>query len=770
MRSDRSSGLGTGSLGLTETSLRTLSGDPLMEEARRRFDRCAEWEATARKKFLEDLKFANADAYNGYQWPDDIRRTRDLTDKPCLTMNVTRQHNLMIANEARRNKSSPRVLGVGNGATQESANVVKDLIRHIEYISTAQTAYTVGREFQVAGGIGWWRIITDYESNDSFDQEIFIAPVLDPLSVYLDPDIQKPDGSDAEFAFVFDFLPEDLAAEYLPNWTPGTAPKTPFGLATGESFWVEKDHVIVCEYFRKVPKKDTLISFMTPSGERRNVKASQLPADVRQKLLEDDKTYSRDFIEKEVEWKLIIGEEVVDETTWMGNYIPLIRCIGEETQIEGILDRKGHTRAMLDPQRMFNYNASGQVEFGALQTKTPWIASAKAIEEHETMWNSANTENHSVLIFNDTDEDNPDRTIVPPMRTDPPVPAPVFEAGMQAAMQQMMLASGQHQNQMGMLGNERTGRAIEDRQEQGDTATYHYQDNYASSLRYTYQQIIDLIPKIYDTRRVKTILADDGVEYEVVIDPQAQQTYLQEMDHQNLVVKRVLNPQLGKYFVAADVGPETKTKRRETVDALTLILTQAPALTGIIGDLLLKSMDFEEAQEAALRLKRMVPPIALGQGPTQREQALTQQVGQLTTTLSKAMQRHGKDALKLVGKDQMRDIDVYEAETGRMQALAKMLPTDSEGLSALIQQLVEDALATHLTPILKANIPGLTEQSASGDTGNGASTGSEAPPMPGAQKAPDGEWYLLDPTRQGRYLRVRPLAQERSTRGIVANA
>jgi hypothetical protein len=73
-----------------------------------------------------------------------------------------------------------------------------------------------------------------------------------------------------------------------------------------------------------------------------------------------------------------------------------------------------------------------------------------------------------------------------------------------------------------------------------------------------------------------------------------------------------------------------------------------------------------------------------------------------------------------------------------------------------------------LTPILKANLEGVANQSGNG-SGNGKDAAGEAP-VPGAQKAPDGEWYLLDPTRQGRYLRVRPLAQEHTARGIVANA
>lgn len=743
--------------------LRYLGTNNLLEEARERFRECSEWESNYRKKYVEDLKFATADSYNGYQWPDDIRHTRDLNDRPCLTMNIVRQHVLQIENEARRNKDSARILGLGNGATQESANVVKAIIRHIEYVSKAQrNAYTPARHFQVAAGIGWWRLITDYESNDSFDQEIYIEGVADPLTVYMDPACQKPDCSDGRYAFIFSFLPRDLVTALVPDYPWLTnAPKMPIGIAPGESFFIEKDNWMVCEYFRKVPRQDRLVSFVA-GGERQYIRASMLPPEIREDLLGDDLTMVRNIVDQVVEWKLIVGDMVVDETIWPGKYIPLIRCLGEEVVIGGILDRKGHTRALQDAQRMYNYNASAAVEFGALQTKSPWVAPAAAIEGLEGIWNTANVENHSVLPWKHVDDDNPDKDIPPPIRTQPPQTSPVYTEGMQMAFQQMMMTSGQWYNQLGMMGNERTGTAIQERMDQGATATYHFQDNYEDALIYTYQQIIDLIPKVYDTRRVKHILADDGTEMEVDIDPRAAMAYMQELDRNNEVIRRVFNPSLGKYDVAAEIGPNIASKRKEAVDALTVILTEAPALTSIIGDIMLRNMEFDDAQEAAMRLKRMVPPQALGQGPTPQEMALQQQVAQLQNALATAIQQSGKDELKLLGKDQMRDIDVYKAETDRIKALQPMLPMDPEGLQQLIESLIDQALNANLEPILQANMPGVAEQAGS----QAAELQAAAePPVPGAQQGDDDQWYLLDPTRRTRYLRIGPLMQARAPPG-----
>lgn len=724
-----------------------LGLDPIVMEARKRFRKCVEWESNWRTKFVNDMRFANGDSDNGYQWPNAIRQSRDTDNRPCLTINVVRQHNLIISNEMRKNKSSVKFLGMGNGATQESANVVRDIYRHIEYISNAQSAYTTARDFMIAAGKGYWRVVTDYAHGDTMDQEIFIRPIKDPLSVYLDLDIVEHDGSDARFGFIFDDVPkEDFEAAYPELKDVGT--NGPLGVGSVQDDWISNEKIRVCEYFRKVPKEDQLVSFVH-GGRRHQLRRSKLHADMYNSIVKDPQTLTRIVYDEEIEWYLIVGEQIADRTTWPGRFIPIVRCVGEEMVINGIYDCKGHTRAMKDSQRMYNYNASAQIEFVALQNKVPYIGAIEAIEEYEPLWNTANMVNHSYLPFKS--RDNQGNEIPAPARQQPPAASPGYQQGMETAFQQMMMTSGQWQNQMGMNGNERTGAAIQKRQDQGDTATYHFNDNYAEALKYTGRIILDLIPKVYDTKRTRQIIGEDGIDYELEIDPGARQAFFQHVAHNGQVVKRVLNPALGRYDVASDVGPEYGSKRDETKEAIALLLTQAPGLTNLIGDLFISSLDFDKAQEAAIRLKRMVPPQALGNGPTPAEQQLQQQVMMLQAELAKLLELNAKDKLKLAGKAEMRDIEVYEAETKRMTALQKMLPMDAEGLKGVIGQLLEDALSARLDPILKANAPdvngGMPEEGA-----------GESPPIPGAQRASDGNWYIGDPTRPGKYLHVKPKA------------
>lgn len=666
--------------------------EEFMRTVKDRFKRCEEWEGECRKRYVEDRKFANADSDNGWQWDDDIRSLRNVDNRPCLTINKTRQHNLQIINDGKKNKPEVRIRPVGGGATYKSAQVYQSVIRHIEYISNSEDAYSHALTTTVEGGWGYWRVVTDYADNETLDQEIFIRRIKDPLSVYMDPDIREVDGSDARFCFIFDDLSRDEFDQAYPQYKDELPPPVAIG---NNDDWLKPDHVRICEYYRMSEQADTLISYIDPTGERKNVKVSKIGKEVAAALLADPTAdaRTRDISNSVVEWSLIIGDKEVEKSTWPGVYIPVVRVIGEETVIDGKLDRKGHTRYQKDPQRQYNYWSSSAAEFVALQGKSPFVGPARAIEGLENYWETANTESHSVLPYNDVADDG--TPIARPERAQPPVMAPAYISGMEVARQELMEASGQYQAEMGAPGNERSGVAIEARQRQGDTATYHFIDNLAIAIRFTGKILIDLIPKIYDTPRIINIMADDDQMKPdmpaVNIDPQAPTAYQEQQDDEGNVVKMIFNPNVGKYDVMADIGPDFATKRQEAFNALMQVVEQDSNLINVIGDIMFRAADFPMADEVSDRLRNMVPPQALG-GPSPEMQAMQQQIGQLSSALQNALQSLA-DEKKKVG------VEAYKAETDRLKVGSDIDPL---ALVPVIRQAVMDALGGRLPEGLPA--------------------------------------------------------------------
>jgi hypothetical protein len=695
--------------------------EEILTEARARFKRCAEWEADARTRHEADVKFCEGDSDNGFQWDQQDRTKRSGESRPSLTINKTRQHCLQIVNDARQHKAAINVRPVGDGATYEAAKIFEGVVRHIEYISNASEAYESASWQQVVGGWGYWRVLTDFMDDKSFDQEIYIRRVPDPLSVYLDPDIQQFDGSDAGFGFVFrDVLREDFEAEY-PAEEGEAGANTTLGdeMVRPIEGWDDTTHVRTAEYYRKSQKKDELLYLADGTITLK----SEMDPDLYKAMPEEAVVRRRHTTRPEIEWFKIVGRKIVDRKIWPGSYIPLVRVIGEETVIDGQLDRKGHTRALKDPQRMYNFWSSSATEHVALQSKSPYIAPAASIEGHEMLWANANRENRAVLTFNHKDDEGKD--LPAPARQAPPVMSTAYMQGMHTAQQELMMASGQYQAQMGENENAKSGVAIQQRQRQGDNATYHYIDHLAQAIRFTGRILLDLIPKIYDTPRVIKIMAENGDQTEVHIDPNAPEPHQmmipgptgqmvpvppekakQAQSDPDIAseVKTIFNPNVGKYFVQADVGPAFGTKRQEQFNALSQMMERNSDLVKIAGDLLFAAADFPMADELQERFKRAIPANILGTGPppevAQMKEQYEQQVKMLQNSVAQMHQQLTEKDAKLQGRADEADIRTYDAETRRLAAVGSI---DPEALKVVVRQMVSEMVGMPVVPLMAAH-------------------------------------------------------------------
>jgi hypothetical protein len=604
--------------------------ETLVEEAHREFKACEDREAYTRPLWKADLRFANGDPENGFQWDDALLKQREIDKRPCLTTNKVKQHNRQITNDARQNKPSIRVYPVDSGADKKTAEVFNGIIRHIEANSNADTAYDIAAEFAVDAGLGYWRVTTDYAADDSFDQEIYIKAVPNPLNVYLGRHTE-PDGSDAKRGFVFEDMPkEEFEAKY-PDCEPMGWP------SDGGSDWMTKDTIRVAEYFKIIEETDTLCA--GPDGE--TFKLSDIEDQALQKAIKaNESIQKRKVAVKKCKWYLIAGDQILDRRDWLGKYIPIVRVVGEEVEIDGKIDRKGHTRALKDAQRMYNYWSSAGVEYGALQGKQPYIAAAEGVAGYEKYWDNLNTSNLPYLPYNSVDASG--NTIPMPQRQMPPVTAPMYMEGMRVASEEMKMASGQYDASLGQKSNETSGRAIMARQREGDNATFHFTDNKARAIRYTGKILVDLIPKVLDTARIVRILGEDGADDVAHIDPGSNVAMRQDKDMSG-AIKEIYNPSVGRYDVTVAVGPSYGTKRQEAFEALTEMSSRNPQLMAVAGDLVMKAADFPMADQIAARLEKTLPPGLAdpkdGQQPIPPEaQAKLQQQDEQIQAMGQALQ------------------------------------------------------------------------------------------------------------------------------------
>ena len=622
--------------------------------ARKRFQRALEVYGPTRRQAIEDTRFVMGDSDNGWQWPDDIRSSRVLDKRVCLTVNLTAQHCNQIINAIRQNRPAVKVSPVDNGADKKTAEILGSLIRNIQNYSCADDVHDMAAEFAIYGGEGYWRLLTEYSDAESMDQIIKIAPIANPQLVFVDPDAREIDKSDAEWGFIF----EDLPREQVEREHPGMTIES-WSESTRLSGWYNKDKdlIRVAEYFYCEHTTGTLCLL----DDGTTCRKEQLPEGLVP-------LKEREIDVRNWKWCKIVGgqDKPIDTTDWLGSYLPIISVIGKELNVNGTVIRKGIVRDLKDPARMVNYAYSECVQALALQNKVPYMAAAESLEGHEQIWGNANIENRAYLPYNAFDETG--QALPQPIRQVPPVMPAAQVQLLQLSVEQMRAASGQQNSNFGIKSDAVSGIGIQRLKAQGEVATFHFPDNLARALKYEAKLLIDLVQKYYDTTRIVRILGLDGVEQTATLHPSMDSSYVERPSEDGSELDRIFNPQVGRYDVAIDTGPSYMTQRQEGSAALNELASQNPELMKVAGDLIMRAQDFPFAEELAQRLARTIPPEIMGtdgQNPqlvqaNQKIEQMGQQMAQMESQLRNA--HSALDAREVAVKE-------YDAETKRIAAL-----------------------------------------------------------------------------------------------------
>jgi hypothetical protein len=657
------------------------SGDNgIVVEAVERWHACKDWQGVQDERIREDIKFANADARNAWQWPTKIYQelTGGEDNMACLTINNTRIHNDLIINQLSKNNYGVKIRPTGGKATYESAKVMQSIIRRIEDISRFGAVKRTIAEQQVDGGLSYCIIETAYTSNRTRNQDIHLKASRDPTGVYLDPWIRQTDGSDANFGFIFERMPRKEFDRKYSKWKDKVG-AVPIDAAFAN--WISDKEIILAKYFRKKQTPDKYIWYKNPDGDEVEKLASEiaeesgkeiydaLMLDIKNGVIEGG---SRPVFNDEVEWFLIAGDTIIDRGDWAGKYIPICRCVGRELVVDATLDIKGHTRPLIDAQRMLNYNASMSVEIIALQPKSPFLAPAESIEGQE-QYKTLNINGFPVILYNQYDDEG--NKLDQPQRLNPPTPSEAHEKGQQTAERQMMMISGQWQQTTGQQDQPfaQSGKALQEGQQQGETATYHFPEHQSDMLRFIGVQLLDLIPKIYDTERTLHIMDEKNEKRWIKIDPN-QVNAVQKLEHvkeDEEAIQLAFNPSVGEYECVSDPGPDFATQRQEARSALGTILANNKELGGVVGDLLFKYMDVPGAEEVRERLEREIKatkPYLFGDAPDPQVAQLRQQIAQLAKLNGELVLKLADAKLSRRGKEELRDIEAFNADTKRMEA------------------------------------------------------------------------------------------------------
>jgi hypothetical protein len=475
-----------------------------------------------------------------------------------------------------------RVRPAGGGASKDTAEVFAGIIRHIEDQSNASNIYRNSIRRIMRRGVTFIRLKTDWADSDSFEQDIRIKDISNSIDRCWLGFHEEADGSDAAEGWVVHALtPDEFEERYGRKC---------------QSIGIDDDNAsqyreykpelaLYLEYLYKKPYKKTVAQL----SDGRTIEVTKETQSIldelsvngvtvqRQKTVNSFKVYSRfldasDWLDKEM------------ETVWCS--IPIIPVYGSFEISENKLIYAGVVRRLMDPQRIYNYSKSREIEEGALAPRKKLVMSFNQAKNPVTQrqLQNMNTSADPVLFV------TPDQEAPPPFETSGPQINPNLANTAQGANADMVEISGVYSAQQGQNPRYQSGDAIELMIGKGDAKTTRWLNCMAIAMRRIAMMLIKAIPKVYDTQRQLRIMNLDGTEQEVTIN--------EEVFDQQTGRMVVLNDMSqGKYDVTVSLDKAYKTQRQEAADRLAQMAAIDPSLITEAADLLYGALDVPGADE-----------------------------------------------------------------------------------------------------------------------------------------------------------------------------
>lgn len=624
----------------------------LIRTIRDRYKIMADADSENRKLAMADMKFVNVP---GMQWDDNMKLERG--NRPCYEFNKLRVSGKRIINEMRSNRPQGKVRGVEDGDV-ETAEIYEGLIRNIWNVSDGDTVIDYAGEYQVNGGMGAWRINTEYSDDTAFDQDIVIEPIKNPFCLYADPAAQDALKRDAEDWILTEKISKKAFETKYKNAKRLSFDDTEFD---DNEDWEDDNSVRVAEYWFKEPYDKEIWLVGDMAIDSTSPEAASIPPEAI--------TRTRTVRCHKIMMCIVGGGDAILEgpVEWAGSEFPFVMIFGEYIVIDGKTYWWGLPRFGKDAQRSYNVAGTAVIETIAMAPKAFDWATADNAKGHVEKWLEAHQKNYPFKLYNP----DPKNGGAPPARVGgADIPIALIQQ-MEIASQDIRDVLGIHEASFGEEGNEKSGIALRSKQNQAAMVTYNFPDNMAKGVRRTWEILIDLIPKVYDTQRSVRILGKDGAEsYEKINertqDAQGNATVLNDL-------------QVGKFDVTVTIGPSYATQRQEAAETLTQMAQADEALMPTSADLVYKSMDIPYADEIAERRrlmlpapiqkmltegKKMPPEVAAAQAQVDRAMEVVQQQTQLVQAAIEEIKDDQAKAEKAKSevKGLISDLDVKRAQ------------------------------------------------------------------------------------------------------------
>lgn len=654
----------------------------------------------------------------GRQWSDDEDDMLKTYRKVPLQFNKLATLINTLLGEQQQNTPQIDVVPKSN-CDEETAKIRQIVTKDIMLSTNAKSVYQIAAKQAYVGGFGAFCIDTDYESEDSFDQDIVYRSLKDPTLAWWDISAEHPNKIDGMHCGYLTRMSREKFREIygkeIEEDITGDKDGQPYASKSevaatvetdskdGTFKWADKDGITINHYYyrkykpaklyklsngrsvhqdeldeiivhskkihaeiRAAQEQQMMESIMSGMGNDQEMPISdmEMPEDDRLALYDGDELVSIDG-EKEIKKSIIMhakiaGDYVLEDIEFPAEDLPLIFV-----DQHSFYDENGKQVCRpfiidaIDSQRYLNYLGTQCAFILKTARYDQFLVSKKNIQGKDTqqIWKDPSIVQGGLVYDNSPDGAKPEQ-----LR--PPELSQSLVQQYERAEQDMYTCTGLYPARLGMETKEISGKAIDARTRQGSYPTYVAFNAVNSAITAGGTVINKMIPKVYDTQRVMMLMTPDEGRKAVTLN--------QQMDAYGEVIKNDIRK--GSYQVVLQAGPSYEGQKQEALESIAMVLQSNPSTFNMIADLFAQNLPLSNTLEITNRLKTLVPPEVLeagksGQMPKEAQQPSAQDQAAMAEVKFKQEQIElKKQELQIKIKEQEAKIEAAQLEL-QMKAL-----------------------------------------------------------------------------------------------------
>lgn len=569
----------------TDKNPSDLDKKALLVRIRERCSLMIEGDRENRNDAKADIRFVSKP---GEQWDDTVKKARN--GRPCYEFDKLSIKAQRVINEMRANRPAGKVRAVED-SDKPTATVREGLCRNIANVSDLDTICDYAGVYQTEGGMGAWRVTTEYVKNALRKQRIRAEAIPNPFCLYWDPASTDPLKRDAADWCLLDNLSN---AEYKSKYKDAKKVSFEEGECTANAEWDNKEQVRVCEYWYKEPYKREL--WLLQNGKTID------PAKEEKRRPGSTAKLASQIVEKgEVDCDKIMmciasGDAILEgPLEQAGSNHRFIVVHGAWKIVDDKPMWWGLVRKAKDAQRRYNVTQTAITETIASAPNSQFWATVKQSAGLTDQWDRAQTENLPYMLYNS----DPAAPGEPRRMAGPQIPSALM-AESQIADQELKDVTGVYDAALGERSNEKSGVAISRREQQTQLVNFNFPDNMAKGVQRTWEIFNDLIGEVMDTEQIVRTLGVDGSEDYIKVN-----TMGVGDDGLPIIVNDLTT---GEFDITVTVGPSFATQSQEATEFYAQMAQSDPMLMPTAGDLVYKAAQTPYADEIAERRRAMLPP------------------------------------------------------------------------------------------------------------------------------------------------------------------